>query len=717
MLVQFLKRGLLLLILTVLLFAGTACNRKDDGVSPPQTTVKPSDAMNNFLANIENATFSIDLTQPEENPIAPAQNILLQNNLGVISRQPAISKASVAPNPLGQNLALSAIAGASSYWPWPLYGFPFTPDHGNNGNMADCWAASFQYYSHWYRLDWPTVQTIGRIYVTHAGVPLSQRGQTISSIRYYNPSTSSWTTIPGSFFTYGASKSPYVDFSFSPIQTTGIILYMNTGPENPHPNATVFINEIEVYGASASLKITSPASNTVFNLGENITFTGEKTGTVNNIQWSSNLSGTIGNTFPSIATSGLCVGTHTITLSGQSSTGQSLSDSITIGVKGGKPRVMKMAFKPMTGQTNWNKIYDRKGDFRKSTYLDPIQWQGKIAANEVVKDFCYPVSYVRSNATSVGNGPSKLKIEATFKDLEKAPSLNFTVNLTAKCKGNGIEKTLTFNPVAVSTSNDLETSKEFESIEGLPDVVGIWELEFEWKFTSNGADLGSQQTPQMGIQNLYTTWEKPKLFQNFDLVEYDPVTCLEIIKLSSNILTGYGSSQTQDDVMTHLLENFSPVGGFQYRDIPPEEGIPRGLNALLNESSVPKRGLCGELSLLLKALIEAHGIDVRVRQYWLKDPYFADYRLASSYLAVENIAPWNGSEWIFTVHATVLTKESLSHYSYDPTFKNKGNFINQFNALFNIVSNPDHALVSDVPIPDYVGFDETTGQPTFSDWD
>ncbi len=314
-------------LLFLSLFALTACNKKDDGVSPPQTTVKPSDGLSNFLANIENATFAIDLTQPEENPNAPAQNLLLQKNIGSFSARITFPKALIAPNPSGQNLAFLAIPSASSNWPWPLYGYPFTPDQAIDGLANETWASHFGTWAGWFRLDWTATQTIGRIYITYQefGQPF---GQTISSIKYYNLSTNSWLTIPNSSFTLGASRPAYADFSFPAIETTGIIVYLNPGPEVPHPNACVFISEIEVYGgATGTLKIASPTSGDLFASGENVAFIGSQTGTVTNIEWLDN--DTVFAQGLSASKSDLSPGTHTITLRG-STAGSQISDSITI---------------------------------------------------------------------------------------------------------------------------------------------------------------------------------------------------------------------------------------------------------------------------------------------------------------------------------------------------------------------------------------------------
>lgn len=93
-----------------------------------------------------------------------------------------------------------------------------------------------------------------------------------------------------------------------------------------------------------SLKIFSPASGSSFAFGELIPFVGSQTGSVSNIQWTSNLDGSFGAGSISVATSGLRIGTHTITLSGHSSGGQPLSDSITVVVQ---PLVIEINFNPL----------------------------------------------------------------------------------------------------------------------------------------------------------------------------------------------------------------------------------------------------------------------------------------------------------------------------------------------------------------------------------
>jgi hypothetical protein len=602
-----------------------------------------------------------------------------------------------------------------------------TPDHANNGNPSDAWHSRFYDYNIWFRLDWSQAQSISRIYINHN--PWYWLGQTVSSIRYLSPS-GVWSTIPVSFPIYsGYSTAPIVDVSFPPVEAVSLIVYMSPGPQNPHPNWAVFISEIEVYGG-ASLKIVAPSDNSVFDRGQPITFLGEKTGNVTNIQWSSDLAGLIGTSFPSIATSGLRVGTHTITLSGivggpvasiksevspsirGLAPGSPVSHSIKIQVKGGRPRLTKLEFQPMTGQNNQNKIYDRVGIFRKRTLLEPIQWQGKTEGNEVVEDFSYPISYVRSNAESVGEDSSKVRIKATFIDLDSSPALTFKVQLTNLAGYTN----LNFPDQIVKTNGNSEATAIFESSNGLPAEVGIGDLRLLWSFSHNGAGLGDQTTNQ----SILTTWEKPIEKQDFsaNIPEADPVTYYEIQQLSSEILSDFGSAKTESEIVTELMNKYSTLGGFQYSDVIYTPKDPRGLDAILSQPTLPRKGWCGELGLLLKALCESQGLDVKLRHYRLKTAYLGGYALFTPRPATDGVLPpkWR-TVWEFKEHATVLTKDSPL-VAFDPSFKVNGLFVDYVNSLFDVLKYEGKNIGDDPtwpdPIPEFVGA-QPPSPPSYSD--
>ncbi|MDP1624276.1 MAG: hypothetical protein Q8L64_00750, partial [bacterium] len=248
------RRIFLLALIVSMILAITACNRKDAGVAPTTgptisenqsfVSSKPSPAL------IEAATGPVNI-DPVDTSISEAMPEVLFQNVEQLPKLPI--KTSVAPNQQGPNLALSAFATADSSWP----GGPWTPDKGNDGSMSTNWAARYWIWNHWYRLDWPQPTTINRIYITHQ--PEAGWGQTIQQIRYLDANTGSWVTIPGLLnYFYGGNTPAVVDFSFSPVTASAAVVYMNTGPYNPHPNWTVTIYEMEVYGPTVEVTSVTP---------------------------------------------------------------------------------------------------------------------------------------------------------------------------------------------------------------------------------------------------------------------------------------------------------------------------------------------------------------------------------------------------------------------------------------------------------------------------
>ena len=185
-------------------------------------------------------------------------------------------------------------------------------------------------WNHWFSLTWAQPQTISRVFLSNQQL-WNYFGQTIQGIQYYNLNTHSYVTIPNTYTTaFGGPGNPvYADFTFPPVQTTGVVVLLNTGPLRGHPNWAVMIEEIEVYGSQAtgSLKIASPTTGDVFSSNENINFVGSETGTVTSIEWVEN--GVVFAQGISASKSDLGPGTHTITLRGLSA-GTPVSDSITI---------------------------------------------------------------------------------------------------------------------------------------------------------------------------------------------------------------------------------------------------------------------------------------------------------------------------------------------------------------------------------------------------
>jgi len=705
---------LFFLLITVSLFT-LACRKHDQPVAPQvsvqdQSMILPA----SLRVSLETATAPVNITSlaEVESQAESIPNVFQQEGNAALKFSRLLS---IAPNPESGNLALQAYPFASSYWPWipPGGTYLMTPDHANNGNPSDAWHSRFYDYNIWYRLDWPQSINISRIYLTH--YPWYWLGQTVSSIKYLDYSSGVWKTIPVAFPIYsGASRPPVVDISFPSVEANSLLVYMRPGPETPHPNWAVFISEIEVYG-TASLKIIHPLDSSVYNVGQTIIFQGKKIGQITNIQWASDLDGPIGTAFPSVATSGLRVGTHTITLSGTAA-GTTVSHSIKVGIKGGKPRVTKIDFRSMSGHNNLNRIYDRKGAHRQNSFLEPVQWKGIEVAGDVQEEYCWPLSYVRSNGNAVGNGQSRLRLEATFKDMDNSPSLYFHAQLVGKLYENGVYKQdLNFDEITVATTGSAEKIAFLESTNGLPDVVGIWSLELEWSFSQSGLNIGSQRNPRPGtFQTIFTTWEKPLangyFFQDEESkpggpmkVEEIPTYYLEFANLSCEFAKNANSSNTKTDVLVRLLGNAWNLGsqGFKYDGqtaaIP--NVTPRGLDSLLDL----KTGWCEEWSTFFKALAESQGVDIWYRGIKLtpEQVHILKQRL---YLTNRNLPALGGDDqnpepkwWSFRDHAYNSTDLQnvfdLSFFCMSPseeTYTNNG---------FDLVNYPFREVVNPDPFP------------------
>ena len=184
---------------------------------------------------------------------APLSKLVFQAR---ILRSAPLAQASIAPNPSGPNLSLQAMATADSYWANGsteiAYGYPPSADKANDGSLWTIWESRYGSSSHWYRLDWPTPVTLERLFIYRHIYPWVQ--ETIDSVRYWNASQGAWLTIPGSTFALGGGaynpNYPPVtgEINFPAIETTRVVVYVHTGPTNPHPNNAVNFTEVETYG-------------------------------------------------------------------------------------------------------------------------------------------------------------------------------------------------------------------------------------------------------------------------------------------------------------------------------------------------------------------------------------------------------------------------------------------------------------------------------------
>ncbi len=183
----------------------------------------------------------------------------------------------IAPDPVGPNLAPFAVPSASSIWPVPTPNFDgvtalHSPDQANDENRNTYWSSHYGDGSQpWYRLSWAQPVTISRIFFGHGlpgGGPGSispgNRGHHTRFIQYYDLTSQTWLTIPNSTHYYGLPYPDWVDFSFSPVETTGIIFGLAAGPANPHPNWCVALTEVEVYGSEITVLSVKAAPDTLW---------------------------------------------------------------------------------------------------------------------------------------------------------------------------------------------------------------------------------------------------------------------------------------------------------------------------------------------------------------------------------------------------------------------------------------------------------------------
>lgn len=472
----------------------------------------------------------------------------------------------------------------------------------------------------------------------------------------------------------------------------------------------------EVYGGTiiGSLKIASPTTGNVFAFGENINFIGSKTGTVTNIEWLDN--GVAFGQGLSISKNDLSPGSHTITLRGLSA-GNSVSDSITIGIRKPEIRVWSLNFQKGAGTNNLNRLYDRMREYKTSgdKLLEPTQWQGHRVGNDIVQDFNYPVSYVRDGAPSLGGLPSRLSLMVDVTDLNNTPGqIDFEAHVTGKLFKNGVPFSDLSFPVETVTATQWPHIFTTQSTSPLPNEVGIWDLELTFTFKKGAITIGGCRTPQAGsFHRIFTTWEKPLtngyFFQDEESkrngppkVEETPTYYLELAKFSCDFSRGANSSTSEDALLTQLFNNAWSLSsqGYKYdAQTPVSPGVtPRGLDSLL----LRKTGWCEEWSTFFKALVESQGVNGWYQGFRLtpEQTDILGYRL---YLTNRNLPALGGDIqnpeprwWSFRDHAYNKTNQTFYDLSFNGESPSEETYINN---NFDLVIYPTRDLVTSDPYP------------------
>lgn len=315
-------RAIIILMLVSALLALPACNRKDNGVSP----VAQSPGLDGIppTGGVHVSSFMVD-------GLPASYTKYLTIEPGFQSK----IRANVYPDPKGENLALQGrgqiwipspiyIGGYSGYgWRPPIWEIDTTPFLGYDiRNLVDgdpatgIWlSGSQQQWPLQIASTWETPQIISRVYVVTQQV---QGFQLCTDDNFDN---------------------------FHPAPLNGSIIDINLDPPVVTRQMGLFLSgsycgimEYGLYGPGSShLKITSPASNSLFMVGENIQFTSSASGNLINYQWFSD--GVVFGTSPGSpnnAASYLSPGNHTIRVRAQKTSDLSeVSDSIDIEVLAG----------------------------------------------------------------------------------------------------------------------------------------------------------------------------------------------------------------------------------------------------------------------------------------------------------------------------------------------------------------------------------------------
>lgn len=195
-------------------------------------------------------------------------------------------------------------------------------------------------------LTWPSPQTISNIQIFGAGLWTGagyladwQIGISYKS----SPEDSTWQSVPLNW-TFDFTWPPYWDYvsfttSFPAFSARVLRFSFRTlGSCYRH----FYFSQIGVFGPPKSLKITSPANGAQLSFGENIQFTSQADSDIYNFAWS--WDGYPFGTSQNAATSGISIGTHTITVTGIKSSDHSIvSDRIEIGIQ---PIVLEVTLNP-----------------------------------------------------------------------------------------------------------------------------------------------------------------------------------------------------------------------------------------------------------------------------------------------------------------------------------------------------------------------------------
>jgi len=287
-----------LALIVSLVWAITACNRKDDGtpnrrndgVFPSNPQAVGSSEMNLIPPHIRNSFFASATTYLTKNP-------------GFLSGV----KANVVPDQRGTNLLLQ---GRVLFYD----GGPFV----EVDPTAEFWDNCGNYYCN-LMIYLPEVKEINRLF---AITNLETQQFDVWGYKVFEDGSYESQGV----FAHG-TYGPIIDIER---QTPMFANYLVIEIFPPiRPPFLFGIRELGLYGPQP-LQIASPTSQGPFIFGEMIHFVGSQTGIITNISWESNLDGVMGLGL-NVDFDHLRVGKHTITLKGKDqSTGQWASDSKTI---------------------------------------------------------------------------------------------------------------------------------------------------------------------------------------------------------------------------------------------------------------------------------------------------------------------------------------------------------------------------------------------------